>query len=92
MKSVMTRIFWPILRLFETDKPSANYRKSHRVALNVLGTLFTLLSLGSAIVGYSSGELGAFIPVVAFFCIGTVALAVGLLGSDGAVSKVWGTR
>lgn len=86
------RIFWPILKFFETDVEPANYKKSHRVALNIVGTLFIFLSLGSAWAAYFSGELGSLIPVVVFFCVGLVTVVVGSLGSNGAVSKIWGTK
>lgn len=92
MKSALTRIFWPILRIFESGEEPAHYKKSHRVALVVLGVLFTLLSLGSATAAYLSGEPGALIPVVVFFGVGLVALVVGTLGSDRAVSRIWGTK
>lgn len=92
MRNILTRIFWPILRFFETDEEPADYKKSHRVALNILGTLFIVLSLGSAWAASSSTELSAFIPVVVFFCAGLVAVVVGSLGSKGSVAKIWGTK
>jgi len=92
MRNILTRIFWPILKFFETDEEPANYKKSHRVALNILGILFIFLSLGSAWAANSSGKLGSLIPVIVFFCVGLVAVVVGSLGSSGAVSKIWGTK
>jgi len=86
------KIFWPILKFFETQEVPANYQKSHRVALNVLGTLFLVLASGSAWAALVSGQLGALIPVVVFFCVGFVALVVGIFGSKGAVAKIWGTK
>lgn len=92
MKEILTKIFWPILKFFETGEEPANYKKSHRVALNVLGALFMLLSFGSAGAAYASGDLGAIVPVLVFFCVGLVAAVVGTLGSNRAVSKIWGTK
>jgi hypothetical protein len=92
MKSSLTKIFWPILRYFETGEDSANYKKSHRVALNGVGALFLLLSLVSAVAASSAGGAGSLIPVIIFFCAGTVTVVVGSLGSNGAVSKIWGTK
>ena len=91
MKRILTKIFWPILKIFETNEDPANYKKSHRVALNVVGALFIFLSLVSA-AAYATGGVGALIPVVIFFCAGLVAVVVGALGSNGAVSKIWGTK
>lgn len=92
MKEVLGKIFWPILKFFETGEEPANYKKSHRVALNILGTLFMSLSLGVAAAAYSSKDPGALVPVLVFFCLGGVALVVGTLGSNGAVSKIWGNK
>ncbi|WP_207061393.1 hypothetical protein [Motiliproteus sp. SC1-56] len=92
MKPQLRKLFWPILSLFETDAPPTHYRPSHRTILNVVGTLFMLLSLGSASAVIYTGQLEAILPVIVFFCIGSVALIVGALGSDGAVSRIWGKR
>lgn len=92
MRKLLTRVFWPILQFFETGEESANYKPSHRVVLNVVGTLFLVLSLGSAVAGHFSGSLASLIPVVVFFGVGLVALVLGTLGSNAAVCKIWGTK
>ena len=92
MKSSLTKLCWPVLKFFETGIESANYKKSHRVALNVLGSLFIILSFAAAWAAIASGGLGGFIPVVVFFGLGVVAVIVGTLGSSRAVSKIWGTK
>ncbi len=92
MKKLLIRIFWPILKIFETDEEATNYKKSHRVALNIVGVLFIFLSLISSAAAYSVGGASALIPVIIFFCAGLVAVVVGSLGSNGAVSKIWGTK
>lgn len=90
MKQILKKAFWPILRFFETDEPADNYRKSHRTILNILGGLFLILSLGSASAVIFTGKFEAIAPVIIFFCIGSVSLIVGVLGSDSAVSRIWG--
>lgn len=92
MRNILTKMFWPILRRFETGGESTNYKKSHRVALNVMGSLFILLSLLSAAAAQSVGGAASLIPVIVFFSLGFVAVVVGTLGSDCAVSKIWGTK
>lgn len=89
---MLTSFFSPILKFFESDEEPANYKKSHRVALNFVGALFLFLSLVSAMSANSTSGLGSFIPVVIFFCAGVVAVVVGSLGSKAAVSKIWGTK
>lgn len=92
MKQHLIKLFWPVLRFFETDVVAVNYKKSHRVALNVVGVLFVVLSLVSAVTTYLTGELGSLIPVIIFATIGAIAIIVGSLGSNGAVCKIWGSK
>lgn len=92
MKTVLTKIFWPILKFFETEEVPVNFKKSHRVALNLMGALFIFLSFVSIWATSSMVSLGSLIPVVVFAGVGIVALVVGFLGSNGAVSKIWGTK
>ena len=90
MKDTLAKLFWPILKFFETDEVPTNYKPSHRVILIVVGALFMVLTAGSVAAAYFSGQVGALIPVLVFFSVGTVTLVVGLLGSDSAVAKIWG--
>jgi hypothetical protein len=50
------------------------------------------LSLVSAWAAFSVVGLSSLIPIVVFFSVGLVAVLVGSLGSNGAVSKIWGTK
>jgi len=92
MKNSLKKVFWPILKRFETGEDTANYKKSHRVALIAVGGLFMFLSLVSTAAAISIGGAGALIPVIIFFCAGLIATVVGSLGSNSAVSKIWGTK
>lgn len=92
MRKALTRIFWPILRFFETGMEPVNYKASHRVVLQVVGILFLVLSVVSAWAGYTSGAAGSIIPVLVFFGVGLVAVVLGALGSDGAVARMWGNK
>ncbi|MBE1299175.1 MAG: hypothetical protein GJ680_04630 [Alteromonadaceae bacterium] len=92
MKSILIKLFSPILNQFETQDVAPNYKSSHRIALNVVGSLFLVLSIGAGYAARFGDDLGFFIPVVVFFCLGLVALVVGTLGSNGAVWKIWGTK
>ena len=92
MKAILTKICWPILKFFETEAAPANVKKSHRVALNAMGVLFLFLSCVSVWATSATGNLGSLIPVIVFAAVGVVAIVVGSLGSDGAVSKIWGAK
>lgn len=91
-KSLLVKLFWPVLSFFESDAPAVGYKRSHRVILLVVGSLFFLLGAGSAVVAISVGELGGAIPSIVFTLVGLVALIVGSLGSDAAVTKIWGSK
>jgi len=92
MKRLLIKLFWPILSVFESDGVATSYRKSHRVALNFMGSLFIVLSLVSAWITGSTGDLGSLLPVIVFSLVGIVALVVGTLGSNAAVCKIWGNK
>jgi len=93
MKPLLKKIFKPILAPLEADQvdeEAPNYKKSHRVVLIIVGSLFLFLAITSSIFTYISSELGGLIPVLVFLAIGLVAVVVGALGSNHAVSKLWG--
>ena len=90
MKALMTKIFWPILSIFESNPNPDNYKPSHRTILIAVGSLFMVLSLISGWTMSATGEIGALLPIGIFFFVGLVSLVVGALGSDGAVAKIWG--
>ncbi|MFT6275414.1 MAG: hypothetical protein ACJAZ0_001510 [Halioglobus sp.] len=92
MKVLLEKIFWPILKFFETGGDPTNYKKSHRVALNAVGVLFIFLAAVSATAASATGGVGSLIPVIIFLAVGIVAVVVGSLGSKSAVSKIWGTK
>lgn len=92
MKATLVKLCWPILKFFETESAPTNYKPSHRVILIVVGAMFVSLSIASGVFTISGGMLGGLIPVIVFFTIGLVAIVVGALGSDNAVSKIWGTK
>lgn len=92
MKTVFRKIFWPILRIFERDAPAQGYRPLNRKILLLVGILFLVLTAISLYFVVVSGVMGGLIPVVGFSVAGTICLVVALLGSDGAVVKIWGSR
>lgn len=92
MKALLTRVFRPVLSVFETDQAAANYKPSHRLILNIVGVLFLFLSSVSVFAAINTGVMGGMIPGVVFFVVGATAIIVGTLGSDNAVAKIWGNR
>ena len=92
MKQQLRRLFSPILTPLESGQVGPNYKPSHRTVLNVVGALFLVLASVSAAGLVYTGNLGALVPVLVVLGVGSVAVIVGTLGSDAAVSKMWGHR
>lgn len=92
MKKTLRKLFAPILNIFESGEGEYSYKASHRKILMYMGLLFFVLSTLSGITAIASDQLGGLIPILVFFIIGFVCLIVGFLGSDRAVSKIWGSR
>lgn len=92
MKETLRRIFWPILKVFESGEGEFSYAPSHRKILFAVGGLFLLLAFGSAYVSVEAATYGGLIPGTVFFSIGFVCSLVASLGSDRAVAKMWRNR
>ena len=89
---MLKKIFSPILSSFESGEGEYSYKKSHRVVLVVIGGLFLVLSMSTIATGIIFSEIGAVIPAVVFLAASVTCLVVGGLGSDRAVSKIWGSK
>lgn len=92
MKDVLRKVFWPILLFFEKGGNAGGYRPSHRKILLAVGFLFLVLSGVSLFFSVVAETFSALLPIVLFFVISLVCFVVGLLGSDSAVARIWGTR
>jgi hypothetical protein len=92
MKDSFRVLFGPLLRVFESGDGPYNYKPSHRTILLAVGGLFLLLALLSLLAAISAAQAVAFFPFLIFFAGGVVCLAVGGLGNDRAVAKIWGNR
>ncbi|MBL4782780.1 MAG: hypothetical protein JKX92_11115 [Porticoccaceae bacterium] len=92
MKPILRKLFSPLLRYFEAGEGTYGYKKSHRVVLIVAGCLFLCLASAIIAAGAIFSRMGAVFPSLIFFCVGTTCLAVGSLGTDRAVAKIWGSE
>lgn len=92
MKNTLRTVFAPLLHVLERgDEPFA-YKQSHRTILVVVGGLFLLLTALLAGLGIVFGLVAALIPGVVFFVVSVTAMVVGTVGTDRAVSKIWGNK
>jgi uncharacterized membrane protein len=92
MKEKLRKLFWFILQFFEKGDEPYIYKPLNRTILIIVGLLFCVLCVLSVYVAAARSGYGFLIPVSVFFIVGFVCLVVGLLGSDRAVSKIWGNR
>jgi len=94
MKALFRKLFAPILNVFEGGTETYAYKPLNRKVLIVLGVLFSLLDVAVVAISKRGGVAPAdyMIPVVVFGAVALVALVVGCLGNDRAVSKIWGSR
>lgn len=91
MKSFFRTLFFPILSLFESGNEPFLYKASHRTILLFISVMFSGLA-SVVFVLKPEGDAGYLFPVIIFGGIGVVGFVVGLLGSDRAVAKIWGSR
>lgn len=92
MKAFLRKVFSPLLNIFESGEEPYAYKKSHRTILKVVGGLFLFLASVVFGLGYLSAQAGALLPGLVFLVVGFTCVVVGALGSDRAVSKMWGNR
>ncbi len=91
MKPMLRKLFSPLLKPFEAGDLPYAYKPSHRVILVIMCSLFSGLAVAVSFV--APGDSWSFlIPVFVFGGLGFIGLLVGLLGTDRAVSKIWGSR
>jgi uncharacterized membrane protein HdeD (DUF308 family) len=92
MKDELRNLCRPILAFFEKGEPAGSYRPSHRKILLAVAALFLILFGLSLYLAFAAGQVAAVIPVGVFFLVSLVALIVATLGTDSAVSRIWGLK
>jgi|TARA_Y100001001_G_scaffold125704_1_gene124198 hypothetical protein len=92
MKQRLRQLFSFILKPLESGQVGPSYKDSHRTVLKLVGVLFLVLATVSIGALVYTGKIGALIPALVFLGVGGTCLVVGALGSDVAVSKMWGNR
>ena len=91
VKHQLRIIFSPILNIFESGTESFVYKSSHRIILVIMGCLFS--GLATLVFLFAQGEDPVYLlPMLIFGGIGLTSLLIGLIGTDRAVEKIWGSR
>ncbi len=91
MKQLFRSLFSPILTIFESGNDPYIYKRSHRIILIVMGILFSTLALSVYVLGKGE-DLGYLLPVFVFGGAGMLSILIGLIGSNRAVAKIWGSK
>jgi uncharacterized membrane protein len=89
MKDLLRKLFSPLLNPLEMGEEKYSYKKSHRVALVGVGSLFLALSTSTILIGLYNSQIAALFPGTVFLAASIFCLVVGALGNDRAVSKLW---
>jgi len=93
VKKLLRTVFYPVLMSFEKGDEAFEYKSLNRKILIFMGVLFLGLAAGSYyLTPEGMFKEGYFIPVLVFGTLGGVAFIVGTLGTDRAVTKIWGMR
>lgn len=91
MKQLIRTIISPILTILEDGDSPFAYKASHRKILITMGVLFT--ALGTFVLTIAIGQDPAYLlPVFFFGGGGIICIAVGTVGNDRAVAKIWGSK
>ncbi len=92
MKEQLRKLCSPVLTIFEKGKEPYSYKPLNRIILLVVSFLFLGLAVLVTYLSRNSDDMGYLIPVIVFSGVSFVGFIVGLLGTDRAVSKIWGNR
>lgn len=92
MKNALTKLFSPILNLFENDSDEYILKPLNRKVVLAIGVLMTGLSILVFYLAWPDQIGSYFLPPLIFGVVGITALIVGCLGSDHAVAKLIGNR
>ncbi|MEH6552018.1 MAG: hypothetical protein V7711_09790 [Pseudomonadales bacterium] len=91
MKNLLRRLFAPLLKGLESGDQAYVYKRSHRLILGFMSSVFTALGVAGFFV--SRGEESTYLfPVLIFGGLGVYGLIICLLGSDRAVAKILNSR
>ncbi len=92
MKSLLQRLFSPLLNPFEQGTEPYEYKPMSRRILIVISVLFAVLTAVTFFLSPADAGLAIAFPMIIFGSASFVCLIVGSLGSERAVAKIWGSR
>ena len=92
MKSILRKLFSPILNPLENSEGEYAYSPSHRLILKVMGVLFIGIAAVGGYFALQIEQIAGLLPVLLFGGLGLLSLVVAFVGSDRAVGKLWRNR
>lgn len=92
MKQMLRKLFSPVLNVFESGDEEYAIKPLSRKILIVISVLFSALATAVFYLTPADSDTGYYLPVIIFGTIAVIGFIVGLLGTDRAVAKIWGSR
>jgi len=92
MKALFRKFFSPVLNLFEQGDEDFICKPHSRKILVFISILFSGLAAAVYYFIPAQSEIAYYLPVLIFGGIALIGFIVGLLGTDRAVAKIWGSR
>lgn len=92
MKSLLRKIFSPILNIFENSEGPYVYKSMSRKILIAMGIMFAGIATLVILYIVKNEAYGYFLPAAVFSTVATVSLVVGFLGNERAIAKIWGNK
>ncbi|MFC3151719.1 hypothetical protein ACFOEK_11835 [Litoribrevibacter euphylliae] len=92
MKTLLRRLFNPVLSPFERGDEPFSYKPLNRKILIFVSAVFLALATLVCYLIPAEADPGYYIPVIVFGCVGGVGLIVGALGNERAVAKIWNNK
>lgn len=92
MKKVLRRLFTLILSPLERGTADYKYNPLGRKILLVMGVIFSGLTSVTLYFLPQLDQPGYIISAIVFGLIALISFVVGMLGTDRAVSTLWGSR
>lgn len=92
MKAQLRKIFWFILKPFESGTEPYEYKALNRKILLFISFMFFGLAMLVLYLTPDGSGIDYALPVIVFSTISILGVVIGLLGNDRAIAKIWGSR
>jgi hypothetical protein len=92
MKTLLRKLFSPLLHIFEYSEEPYAYKPMNRKILVAMGIMFGGIAVIAITYILRNEAYGYFLPALVFSAVSLTCLIVGWLGNERAVAKIWGNK